>query len=149
MITVLQVWSVTNKMQHLLILVSVNITKKISINIPTISEPNLTYLLPTIQKVNDAKSKQFNNTLCQHINAAHSKSILFFLIHLMPNILIEFGIPMKQAKLLKMCLTETYSRVQVGKNLPHMFPIRNGLKQGDTLSPFFFNFALEYAIRRV
>jgi hypothetical protein len=27
-----------------------------------------------------------------------------------------------------------------------MFPIRNGLKQGDTLSPLLFNFALEYAI---
>jgi hypothetical protein len=30
-----------------------------------------------------------------------------------------------------------------------MFPIRNGLKQGDALSPLVFNFALEYAIRRV
>ena len=29
------------------------------------------------------------------------------------------------------------------------FPIRNGLKQGDDLSPLLFNFALEYAIRRV
>ena len=29
------------------------------------------------------------------------------------------------------------------------FPIRNGLKQGDALSPLIFNFALEYAIRRV
>jgi len=29
------------------------------------------------------------------------------------------------------------------------FPIRNGLKQGDAVSPMFFNFALEYAIRRV
>jgi len=28
-----------------------------------------------------------------------------------------------------------------------MFPIRNGLKQGDALSPLLFNFALEYAIR--
>jgi len=51
--------------------------------------------------------------------------------------------------LLKMCLTETYSRVRVGKNLSDMFPIRNGLKQGDALSPLLFNFALEYAIRRV
>ena len=48
-----------------------------------------------------------------------------------------------------MCLTETYSRVRVGKNLPDMFPIRNGLKQGDALSPLLFNFALEYTIRRV
>ena len=30
-----------------------------------------------------------------------------------------------------------------------MFPIRNGLKQGDALSSLLFNFALEYAIRRV
>ena len=29
------------------------------------------------------------------------------------------------------------------------FPIRNGLKQGDALSPMLFNYALEYAIRRV
>jgi len=29
------------------------------------------------------------------------------------------------------------------------FPIRNGLKQGDALPPMLFNFALEYAIRRV
>ena len=29
------------------------------------------------------------------------------------------------------------------------FPIRNGLKQGDALSPMLFNCALEYAIRRV
>jgi hypothetical protein len=30
-----------------------------------------------------------------------------------------------------------------------MFPIRNGLKQGDTLLPLTFNLALEYAIKRV
>ena len=29
------------------------------------------------------------------------------------------------------------------------FPIRNGLKQGDDLSPMIFNFALENANRRV
>ena len=29
------------------------------------------------------------------------------------------------------------------------FPIRNGFKQGDALTPILFNFALEYAIRRV
>jgi len=65
------------------------------------------------------------------------------------NILIEFGIPKKLVWLIKMCLTETYSRVRVGKNLSEMFPIRKGLKQGDALSPLLFNFALEYAIKRV
>jgi hypothetical protein len=29
------------------------------------------------------------------------------------------------------------------------FPIQNGLKQGDALSPLLFNFAIEYAIRKV
>ena len=48
-----------------------------------------------------------------------------------------------------MSLIETYSRVRVGKNVSDRFPIRNGLKQGDALSPILFNFALEYAIRRV
>jgi hypothetical protein len=33
--------------------------------------------------------------------------------------------------------------------LPDSFPIHNGLKQGDTLSPLLFNFALECAIRKV
>jgi len=51
--------------------------------------------------------------------------------------------------LIKMSLTQTYSRVWVGKNVSDRFPIRNGLKQGDALSPMRFNFALEYAIRRV
>jgi len=48
-----------------------------------------------------------------------------------------------------MYLTETYSRFRVGKNLSDIFPIRNGLKQGDALLPLLFDFALKYAIRRV
>ena len=58
------------------------------------------------------------------------------------NILMELGIPKKLIRLIKMCLTETYSRVRVGKNLSDMFPLRNGLKQGDDLLPLLFNFAL-------
>ena len=62
------------------------------------------------------------------------------------NILIELGIPKKLERLVKVCSTETYSRVRVGNNLSDRFPNRNGLKQGDALSPLLFNFALEYAI---
>jgi len=65
------------------------------------------------------------------------------------NILIEFGVPKKLVRLIKMCLTETYIRVRVGKNLSDMIPIRNGLKEGDALSPLLFKIALKYAIRRV
>jgi proteasome assembly chaperone (PAC2) family protein len=65
------------------------------------------------------------------------------------NILLEFGIPKKLGRLIKMCLNETYSRVRIGKLFSDKFPIQIGLKQGDALSSMFFNFALEYAIRKV
>ena len=52
------------------------------------------------------------------------------------NILIEFSIPMKLVRLIKMCLNETYS---VGKRLSGMFPVRNGLKKGRCLSPLLYS----------
>jgi hypothetical protein len=58
------------------------------------------------------------------------------------NILIEFGITMKLVRLIKICLNETYNKVCIGKHLFDNFPIQNGLKQGDALSPLLFNFAL-------
>jgi hypothetical protein len=57
-------------------------------------------------------------------------------------ILLEFGIPTKLIRLIKMCLNETYNKVRIGKLLSDKFPIQNGLKQ-DVLSPLLFNFALE------
>ena len=42
-----------------------------------------------------------------------------------------------------------YSKVRIGSYLHSIFPNENGLKQGDALSPLLFNFALEYAIRKV
>ncbi|KAJ4447361.1 hypothetical protein ANN_09367 [Periplaneta americana] len=36
-----------------------------------------------------------------------------------------------------------------GQFLSDAFPIHCGLKQGDALSPLLFNFALEYAIRKI
>ncbi|KAJ4448736.1 hypothetical protein ANN_00127 [Periplaneta americana] len=65
------------------------------------------------------------------------------------NILIEFGVPKKLVRLIKMCLSETYSRVRIGQFLSDAFSIHCGLKQEDALSPLLFNFALEYDIRKV
>ncbi|KAJ4441399.1 hypothetical protein ANN_11254 [Periplaneta americana] len=65
------------------------------------------------------------------------------------NIIIEFGIPKKLVRLIKMCLSETYSRVRIDQFLSDAFPIHCRLKQGGALSPLLFNFALEYAIRKV
>jgi hypothetical protein len=48
-----------------------------------------------------------------------------------------------------LCLSETDNTVHTGKNLSDKFPIQNGLKEGEALSPLLFNFGLEYAIRRV
>jgi hypothetical protein len=49
------------------------------------------------------------------------------------NILIEFGVPMKLVKWIKMYLNETYNKVRISKYLSATFPIQNGLKQGDAL----------------
>ena len=43
----------------------------------------------------------------------------------------------------------TRSKVRIENYLSSSFPIENGLKQGDALSPPLFNFALEYAVKKV
>jgi hypothetical protein len=60
------------------------------------------------------------------------------------NILTEFRIFIKLVRLNKLCLNETYS-----KHFSEKFPMQNCLKQGDALTQLLFNFALEYAIRKV
>jgi hypothetical protein len=62
---------------------------------------------------------------------------------------MEFGIPKKLVRLINTCLNETCSEDRTGKYLSDKFPIQNGLKQRDALSPLLFNFALDYAIRKV
>ena len=66
----------------------------------------------------------------------------------MYNIYVEFGIPMRLVSLKNICLAETYNRVRLGKKLSEVFPIRNGLKREDALSPLLLNFAFDYGIRR-
>jgi len=53
---------------------------------------------------------------------------------------IEFVIPMKLIRLIQMYLNETYNRVQVDRHLSDMFPIKNVLKQGDSLLSLLFSF---------
>jgi hypothetical protein len=52
-------------------------------------------------------------------------------------------------RLIEMCFNETYNEVLIDKHLSVAFPIQIGRKQGDALSLFLFNFALEYAISNV
>jgi hypothetical protein len=55
------------------------------------------------------------------------------------NVLNKFGIAMKLISIIKLYLNESCSRFCVGKNLSDMFPIRNGLTQGDSLSSLLQN----------
>jgi len=67
-------------------------------------------------------------------------------VHTVP---FEFGVPTKLVRQIKMCLNETYSNVCISKNLSDAFPVQNDLKHRDAVLSFLFNFALEYAIRKV
>jgi hypothetical protein len=57
------------------------------------------------------------------------------------SILLEFSIPKKLVRLIKMCLNETCRKVHVCKLLSDKFGVQNGLKQGDAITiafQFFF-----------
>jgi hypothetical protein len=65
-------------------------------------------------------------------------------------ILIKFSILLKVTGLIKICLKNvTYIEVHRGKHVPDVFPVTDGLKKGDALLLLLFNFASEYAIRKV
>jgi hypothetical protein len=57
------------------------------------------------------------------------------------NILMEFGVPMKVVRLIKICLNESYSKVRIGKHLFDNFPVQNGLKHA--LSQLLFQLCLK------
>ena len=63
--------------------------------------------------------------------------------------IIFFFYILSSVRLIKICLDGTQSKVRIRNYLSSSFPIENGLKQADALSPLLFNFALEYAIRKV
>jgi hypothetical protein len=44
------------------------------------------------------------------------------------NILVEYEVPIKLIRLLKMCLNEAYNRLLTGKHMDDSFPIQNGLE---------------------
>jgi hypothetical protein len=55
-----------------------------------------------------------------------------------------------QKKLVRIIKIKNNTKVHTSKDLSDAFPIQNGIKQGeDALSSLLFNFALEYAIRKV
>jgi hypothetical protein len=94
------------------------------------------------------KKLEYNETV-QKLFIDFIKSYDSVRMEVLYNILIEFGIPMKLLRLIKMCLNETYIKVRIGKHLSDSFPTQNALKQGDALSLLLFNFSVEYAIRKV
>jgi hypothetical protein len=49
----------------------------------------------------------------------------------------------------KVCVSVTCIRVRAGKHLCDVFALKNVLKKRDVSWPFFFNVAVQYAIRRV
>jgi hypothetical protein len=56
---------------------------------------------------------------------------------------------MKFVRLITMCLSETYGKACIGEHVSYSFLTSNALKQGESLSPLLFNFALKYATRTV
>ena len=61
--------------------------------------------------------------------------------------LLEFNIPTKLIKLVKLTLTETISMVRVQGETSAPFEIYNGVRQGDALACLLFNLALEKVVR--
>jgi hypothetical protein len=63
------------------------------------------------------------------------------------SILIEFNIPTKLVRLIRMCLNETCGKVCICKLLSDAFPVQNGFKHGDAFQLFFRISLLEGPIK--
>jgi hypothetical protein len=94
------------------------------------------------------KKCEYNGTV-RHLFTDFKKAYDSVKREVLYNIMLEFGILKKLVRVIKMCLTKTYSKICVSKLLSDTFPIQNGLKQGNPLSLLLFNFAFKYAIRKV
>jgi hypothetical protein len=64
-------------------------------------------------------------------------------------IMYEFGLPPQLVRMVRATMTGTEAQVKVQTELTDTFDIRQGLKQGDGLTPMLFNLALEYVIRKL
>ncbi|KAL4113922.1 hypothetical protein QTP88_017474 [Uroleucon formosanum] len=59
----------------------------------------------------------------------------------------KFGIPEKLVRLIKMCNSNTQNVFRIMGEISEPFIVKNGLRQGDALSPVLLNLALEEIIR--
>jgi hypothetical protein len=64
-------------------------------------------------------------------------------------IMINFGIPQKLVKLVKMTLENSKCRVKIQGVLSQQFDVKGGVRQGDPLSTVLFSLVLEYAVRNI
>jgi hypothetical protein len=77
----------------------------------------------SIHQILEKKKWEYNETvykLFRHFKKVYDsvrREVLY-------NILIEFGVPMKLLRLIKMCLNETYSKIYTGKHWSDSFPIK-------------------------
>jgi hypothetical protein len=77
---------------------------------------------------------------CNHIFIDFKKAYDSVSWGVLYNFPVEFGVPVKLVRLIKMSLNETYSKVCIGKHLSDMLPVHNGLER-DAFSPLLFKFA--------
>jgi sorting nexin-29 len=59
-----------------------------------------------------------------------------------------FGIPTKLRKIINLTMAETINQVKIRNQVTECFKTNQGLKQGDSLAPSFFNLVLEYIVRK-